>query len=525
MFKSVKSQIVFATSLIIIVILGVTAYFVIDQKSREINQQIFLGAVNFSELTHERIINNFESNYVHQAFANYQRELSDIKSLNTDVTGVAIFNFKGEKLYVDESIQEHHLTLTDEDMERIQAVYPSVKLSETGRLVYLEKLDGILRYANFNGRNVDPVLDTDQIEDVMVPFRDPNNALRSYSVHYQVSYDSLTARVMKTRNNILILSALGILIALFIGGIIAGQISSPIKVLTEGVLKIGAGDLSTRVSVRTKTEIGRLADTFNQMAQDLEKNTEQLVEKEKMSRELELAGQIQKELLPSVLPKVKHLDIAASLVSAEEVGGDCYDFLPLDEDNMIFYIGDVTGHGVPAGLVSAINNALVPAFMYHYHTTQELIVHLNELLKKKMRPNVFMTMVMAHWHADESRLGYTQAGHDPILFYESALGTVRDLSTGGMALGMVPDISKLVKTEYVAMAVGDVAVLYTDGIPEAWANETESYGMPRLKESILRHSAGTAQQIHDGIIKDVREYMGTYPQADDITLIVAKRVA
>jgi serine phosphatase RsbU (regulator of sigma subunit) len=525
MFKSVKSQIVFATSLIIIVILGVTAYFVIDQKSREINQEIFLNAVNFSELTHERIINNYEANYVTQAFANYQRELSDIKSLNTDVVGVSIYNFKGERLYVDENVQPLHLKVADEDLERIQAVYPSVKLVNGGRLIYLEKTDSGLRYTNFNGRDVDPVKDTDQIANVLVPFRDPNNALRNYSVEYDVSYDSLTARVMATRDNILILAAFGILIALFIGGIVAGQITSPIKVLTEGVLKIGSGDLSTRVEVKSKTEIGRLADTFNQMAQDLEKNTEQLVEKEKMSRELELAGQIQKELLPSVLPKVKHLDIAASLVSAEEVGGDCYDFLPIDPDNLIFYVGDVTGHGVPAGLVSAINNALVPAFMYHYHTTQELIVHLNELLKKKMRPNVFMTMVMAQWHADTSTLSYTQAGHDPILFYESALGNVRELSTGGMALGMVPDLSKLVKTETVPMNMGDVAVLYTDGIPEAWANETESYGMQRLKESILRHSAGTAQQIHDGIIKDVREYMGTYPQADDITLIVAKRVA
>jgi phosphoserine phosphatase RsbU/P len=321
----------------------------------------------------------------------------------------------------------------------------------------------------------------------------------------------------------LILAMFGILIALFIGGIVAGQITSPIKILTEGVLKIGAGDLSTRITVKSKTEIGRLADTFNQMAQDLEKNTEQLVEKEKMAHELELAGQIQRELLPTVLPKVKDLDIAASLVSAEEVGGDCYDFLPIDEDNMIFYIGDVTGHGVPAGLVSAINNALVPAFMYHYKTTLELIIHLNELLKTKMRPNVFMTMVMAHWHADINKLSYTQAGHDPILFYDAALSTVRELSTGGMALGMIPDLSKIVKTDFVDMELGDVAVMYTDGIPEAWANEKDSYGMDRLKESIKRYSGGTAQQIHDGIIKDVRDYMGTYPQADDITLIVAKR--
>jgi serine phosphatase RsbU (regulator of sigma subunit) len=525
MFRSVKSQIVFATSLIIIVILGVTSFFVIDQKSREINQLIFTNAVNFSDLTHERIISDYENNYLQQAFANYQRELSDIKSMDPDVIGVAIFNYKGEKLYVDESIQEHHLKLTDEDLERIQAVYPSVKILKGGRVVYLEKRQGGgFRYADFNGKDVEPVKDTDQIVDVMYPFRDPNNALRGYVIHYHVSYDSLNARISATRNNILVLAGFGILIALFIGGIVAGQITSPIKTLTEGAQKLGSGDFATRIVVKSRTEIGRLADTFNQMAADLEKSTLELVEKEKMGRELELAGEIQRELLPTVLPKIRNLDVAASLVSAEEVGGDCYDFLKMDEDNMIFYIGDVTGHGVPAGLVSAINNALVPAFMQHYQTTQELIVHLNALLKMKMRPNVFMTMVMAHWHAAENRLGYTQAGHDPMLQYDAATGVVRELSTGGLALGMVPDVSKVVRTDYTDVAVGDVVVMYTDGIPEAWANEKEILGMDRFKEIVARHAAkSTAQEIHDGIIADVRAYMGDYPQADDITMIVAKR--
>ena len=260
------------------------------------------------------------------------------------------------------------------------------------------------------------------------------------------------------------------------------------------------------------------------MAQDLEKSTQELIEKEKVGRELELAGEIQKELLPKTLPKIPNLDMAVSLVSATEVGGDCYDFLMPDDKSMIFYVGDVTGHGVPAGLVAAINNALVPAFIEQYKTTKELIIHLNKILQKKTRPNVFMTMVMAHWHIEEAKLGYTQAGHDPILHFSATDGTVTEATFGGMALGMTPDISNIVKTEYLNMGVNDVAVLYTDGIPEAWANEKETYGMGRFKESIRKNCQfHTAQEIHDGIIKDLREFMGDYPQADDITLLVVKR--
>ncbi len=523
MLRSVKSQIVLGTSLVIIAILAASTYFIIDQKTKEISLDIFHNAVSYAELTHERVIDNYESNYIQQAFAHFDREMADIYSLNEDIAGISIFNYRGEVLYRpnDEAFDK----LTQEGMDRIQAVMPSVK-TENGRVVYLDKVEGEILYTNFNGRPVEPISASERVVDIVYPFRDPNNALRSFSVRYRVSYDALVDRVSATRNNMLIMAAFGIVIALFIGGIIAGKITSPIKTLSKGAEQIGKGDLTTRISVTSRSEIGRLADTFNQMAQDLEKSTQEMVEKEKMTRELELAGQIQKELLPAELPQIENLDIAASLDSADEVGGDCYDFLRLPDGNMIFYIGDVTGHGVPAGLVSAINNALVPAFMDHYKTTEELIIHLNRLMKMKTRPNVFMTMVMAHWHIAEGELGFTQAGHDPILHYSAQTKIVNESATGGMALGMIGDISKVVKSDQIPMAVGDVAVLYTDGIPEAWKNEKENYGMDRFKESVTRHSAlSTAQEVHDGIIKDVREFMGDYPQADDITLIVVKRTA
>jgi sigma-B regulation protein RsbU (phosphoserine phosphatase) len=190
----------------------------------------------------------------------------------------------------------------------------------------------------------------------------------------------------------------------------------------------------------------------------------------------------------------------------------------------MFYVADVTGHGVPAGLVAAINNALVLAYMEHYQTTYDIIVHLNRLLKLKTKPNVFMTMVLAMWDADAATLEFTQAGHDPILHYKAAEGSINELPPGGMALGMLPDISKIAKPDHVKIERDDVIVLYTDGIPEAWHNEKMTLGMESFKDIVRRCAPlRTAQEIHDGIIKEVREFMGDYPQMDDITIIVAKR--
>ncbi len=524
MFRSVKSQIVFATSLIIILILGATAYFVIDTKIKEVNNDIFVRATSFAELTHERIVANYENNYKQDAFAHFDRELADIYNLNADIKGLAILDYSGVNLYIDPKIKEDYGDVSDEELERIQAVYPSVKTKKTERVVYIEKRDDEVRYTNFNGADVESIANTEQIEDIFQPFRDQNNALRSYSIHYHVSYDSLIARIQKTATDILVVALFGIVIALFVGGIVAGRITSPIKKLTEGAGKIGAGDLKTRISVKSKSEIGKLADTFNKMAVDLEESTEAKIEKEKLTKELELAGEIQMELLPKDVPKINNLDIAASLVSAESVGGDCYDFHSLDEDNLLFYLGDVTGHGVPAGLVSAISNALVPAYLEHYSSTEDLIVHLNKILKQKTRPNVFMTMVMAHWYVKENKLGFTQAGHDPLIHYKASDKSATELSAGGMALGMIPDLSKVVKTDHVLLEANDVVVFYSDGIPEAWANEKDIYGMDKFKASIAKNSTlATAQEIHDGIIADVRGFMGDYPQADDITIIVIKR--
>lgn len=519
MLRSIKSQIIVALSLIIVVILGATAYLLIDQKIRELNHDIFTKALSFAELTHERVINSYENNYAQQAFANFERDLAEVFALNDDISGLSIYSYDGTSLY------QNGAQATPE-LDRIQALLPSVKVKETGRVVYLEKSNGGFRYTNFNGREVTPIQDTEQIEDVVYPYRDPNNITRSFSINYNVSYELLNGRIQQTVLRIGAIAAVGITVALLIGYLLAYGITAPIKTLSLGAAQIGKGDFKVRIPLKSKSEVGMLAHTFNDMAEELEVSTQVMIEHEKTAKELELASKIQQELLPLHLPKVPGLDIAASLHPATQVGGDCYDFIPVENGgDLLFYIADVTGHGVGAGLVSAVSNALIPAFMEQYTDTHELIVHLNKILKQKTSPNVFVTMVMALWHHETSQLQFTQAGHDPIFHLHAQTSKVTKLAHGGMALGMIPDISKITKTEAVQIEVGDVLVLYTDGIPEAWKNERENYGMDRFVESVERCGhAATAQQIHDQILADVKGYMGMYPQQDDITLLVVKRI-
>jgi len=245
--------------------------------------------------------------------------------------------------------------------------------------------------------------------------------------------------------------------------------------------------------------------------------------KKDLLKELELAEQVQKELFPSNIPKIKNLDIAASLISAEAIGGDCYDFIPIDDSNLVFYVGDAIGHGVAAGLLSVINSALVPALIEQCKTTEELIIRINKILKTRTLPNVFMTLVMAQWNIPLARLEFTQAGHYPILHFKASENTIYETPTGGMALGVSNSIENKIKTHHLHMATDDLAILYTDGILDAWKDEYESFGMTRFKESIKKHSHKNAQEIHDGVLKDLQNFVKNYPQADDITLVIAKR--
>jgi len=165
MFRSVKSQIILATSVIIILILGATAYLVIDQKTKEINQDIFQKAVSFAELTHERVISNYEDNYAQSAFAHFDREMADIYSLNEDITGLNILNYSGDKLYVDPDLED-----VDVDLERVQAIFPSIKTTR-GRVIYMEKTDDGIRTTNLNGQETNPIYNTEQIENIIFSFQ------------------------------------------------------------------------------------------------------------------------------------------------------------------------------------------------------------------------------------------------------------------------------------------------------------------------------------------------------------------
>ncbi len=526
--KSLKSKLILGISLFIIVLLSVTAFIQVNEKEKELIDDIFIRARSFAELTSDKLVEDYKLYLIPNSFVYFNRELQDTLVKNEDIEWIQLANFKGDILYdsrVDKEQKYGGPARTIEDaalLNQIKSKKLSVKAEEGEKRVYYKKIenaDSQITYQSVNNADVpiEGLATSEKISYLVQP------ADEEYSTIFGVTYAALAARVQATQFRILLLAIFGVALGILLAIIFSSTITKPLAVLQKGAEILATGDLTHRVEVKTKDEIFELAQTFNKMAADLQESTKALVYKERVGKELELAQEIQDSLIPDTIPKMAGIDIAAGIIPAEEIGGDCYDFLVIGEEEMLFYLGDVTGHGVPSGIIVSIANALFYSYA-RVGEMEKIVTHVNSVLKAKTMSNMFITLVLMRWMAATNKFTYVSAGHEQILHFHAKDGTVTLLPSGGLALGMVKDIEKLVHEQDVQLEKNDVLFVYSDGIPEAWRTETEMYGMDRLKSVFGKYaSLPCALAIKNALISDVYLFRQGYKQMDDITCVVIKK--
>ncbi len=524
MFHSIKTKLVLTISALIIVLLSAAAIVLVGEKQKELTKDIFDRAHSFAELTAENIVGDYNLYLTQNSFVYFNRNIQDTFARDVDVASIQVVGYGGNVVYdsateKDKQYEGPDRTIKDQNLlEEVKSRNASVKTLDTNRVVYLKKnADGSFSAVDFNENPVKDLAPDEKIMYLVQP------ATNDFAVVYGITYQALQDRINQTTMRILLLAIFGVGVGILMAILYAGTITKPIEKLKEGAGIIATGKFDFRVDIKTKDELETLANSFNKMAADLEVSTKALVYKERVAKELELAGKIQKQLLPKQMPKVPGLDISAGLLPAEEIGGDCYDFIPVAPDRLVMYIGDVTGHGVPSGIVVSIANALA----YHLADKEDILntmISMNKVIKQKTASNMFLTMVMMDWNSTTNQLHFVNAGHEQMIHYHAADKKVTLTPPGGLALGMFPDIGKLLKLQEIQMEKGDVLVMYSDGIPESWKNETEMYGMGRFKRAVADSSdLPTAISIRNALLADVKEFSGKWKQMDDITLIVLKR--
>ncbi|MGA7874607.1 MAG: SpoIIE family protein phosphatase [Desulfoferrobacter sp.] len=254
-----------------------------------------------------------------------------------------------------------------------------------------------------------------------------------------------------------------------------------------------------------------------QAYQDLKEAQAQIIAKEKLERELQLAKEIQQSMLPLYLPRISGFDFGARMIPAKAVGGDFFDIINLDEGSLGIAVGDVSGKGVPAALYMAVTRSLLRAEAGRYASPREALLAVNLHLLEMCDSDMFVTVLYGVLDTRAGFFQYARAGHEVPLLVERN-GNVSVLPrTHGQALGFIHQPA--LDEQKASLSSGDTLLIYSDGLTEATNSKGELFGPHRLKNAAVAHRSRSAQDICNILTETVMEYQGGAEQDDDMTLV------
>lgn len=265
--------------------------------------------------------------------------------------------------------------------------------------------------------------------------------------------------------------------------------------------------------------------------------TLELRAKERQDRELEIASDIQLSLLPRKCPKIQGVEFAAKCRTANQVGGDYYDFIPTNYDQLranysaeavstcvpwSIVIGDVMGKGVPAGLIMSMTRGMLRAEVLNRHTPSHILQHLNRVMYADLEnSHRFVTLFYAEYNPMTRMLSYSNAAHNPPIIWQAATRQIFALDTKGMLIGLDPD------SEYedaqIQLQSHDTIVYYTDGFTDAMNQNNERFGEERWQQAVHQscQSCQNPQEILDYLFEQVQQFIGVgNNNSDDMTLVI-----
>lgn len=278
--------------------------------------------------------------------------------------------------------------------------------------------------------------------------------------------------------------------------------------------------LSQRLIDGENATILDLREKNRQLAQaylELQQAQAQVVEKEKLEHELQLAYRIQMSILPEKLPSLPCFEFGARVVPARTVGGDFFGVIPLSIDKAAIFVGDVSDKGVPSAIFMARAHALLSAEAHRRTTPSQVLKRVNRLLAELGSSPLFVTVLYGVIDCRNSQFTYARAGHELPLVADAVDG-VRLVSWGeGQLLGVMDDPH--IDEGQLAILAGGTLLLYTDGILDGRNPGGEPYGVKRLAAKLAHLVGNSAQSTCDQILQDLLEFQGGSPQEDDITLL------
>jgi sigma-B regulation protein RsbU (phosphoserine phosphatase) len=354
-------------------------------------------------------------------------------------------------------------------------------------------------------------------------------------------YDRISAAEGRVGRNfgqglLLVLFVIGALfliiefIALVAGLALAKSITGSVHQLFTGTERVRQGDFTHKIAIASDDQLGELAVSFNSMTASIEDLLRQAAEKKRLEEELRIAHEIQMSLLPQGPLHMPGLSVTALCVPAREVGGDYYDFLPLDDHRLGVLIADVSGKGTSAALYMAELKGLVLSLSEIHSSPRDLLVAANRIIAKHLDARSFITMTYAVIDLRARTMTYARAGHTPLIYVPGAPASnrthARILAPDGLVLGLKIDsgemFERLLQEESLPLRSGDLYLFFTDGISEAMNEQDDCFGESRLGQLVESHSHLPSDELRERVLREINAFVGDAPQHDDMTMILLK---
>ena len=248
-------------------------------------------------------------------------------------------------------------------------------------------------------------------------------------------------------------------------------------------------------------------------------------EKKRLDHDLEIARDIQRILLPSEAPAIDGFQISGINVPARQVSGDYFDYIRVDDERLGVAIADVSGKGVPASLIMAICRSVLRAEAARNPSPADVLRKVNRQLYPDIKEDMFISMAYLILDHHRDSITLARAGHDAPLLYKQQSRTVTPVKSPGMVVGIDSGnvFDRLTVDFAISLERDDCLVLYTDGVTETLNAEEDEFGLDRVIQAVRARANDGAQAIVKKIIQDVRDFTGSLPQNDDITLIAIRK--
>ena len=320
--------------------------------------------------------------------------------------------------------------------------------------------------------------------------------------------------------SVLLISIIFIVFVLY--KILKHNINQPINTLANIAEKISQGDLEQDIYLKEPSELAKLASTFNKMKTDIKINLTELAkisaEKEKIISELAIAKTIQDSALPKDFPKNEYFELAACMMPAREVGGDFYDFFPVDENRIGLVMADVCGKGITAALYMMSSKTVIKNMLQAGYPLKEAVIKANNSLCDSSAPLMFVTAFIGVLDLKSGTIEYINAGHCPPLLrkdnkYEY-LNTIRNTVLGVRS-------GYEYQAESITLAKNDRLFLYSDGVTEAQTKDCKFFGEERLLK-ILNQKKLPLSETLEYVHKNIQQFAKNAPQFDDITMLIVE---